>query len=258
MPEYEAAAAKIHAERPRIALAKLDATIERELGSRFEIHGYPTLKFFVNGTAQDYNGGRYAHEIISWVSRRTEPGVKELVNQEGINQLLKSNEVLVLLLAPKIEESSLDVLRLVASQYESPGFAFSSDSKILREYTITRPSVIMLKTFDEQRKDCNCEITESNLKTFIDNYQHPTITQINTKTTNRMFYELHPALVLFLAEDQASAKAEEAFSNILEKFKGRIILSKSRLNEPLGRRLANFVGVDEQALPAVKYKKNNN
>jgi protein disulfide-isomerase A1 len=232
-------------------LAKLDSTVERELGSRFEIHGYPTLKFFINGTAQDYTGGRYAHEIVSWVKRRTEPGIKELTTQEEISLLLNSHDVVVLLIGAKIEENALEVLRQVARQYESPSFAYSSDSKLLKDYGIARTSIIMLKTFDETRKDCNCEISVNNVKSFVDTNQHPTITQINTKTTNRIFYELYPSLVLFLGEDQASLKAEESLNTILEKFKGRIILAKTKLTDQLGQRLANFVGVKPESLPAV-------
>lgn len=37
---------------------QVDATAHRDLGSRFGVQGFPTLKFFRNGKASDYGGGR--------------------------------------------------------------------------------------------------------------------------------------------------------------------------------------------------------
>lgn len=40
---------------------QVDATEEKEIAGKFEIQGYPTLKWFVDGKeAMDYSGGRQA------------------------------------------------------------------------------------------------------------------------------------------------------------------------------------------------------
>lgn len=47
------------AEKVSIPLVKVDATVETELAKRFEIRGYPTLKFWKDGEGPtDYEGGR--------------------------------------------------------------------------------------------------------------------------------------------------------------------------------------------------------
>ncbi len=38
----------------------MDATVETELGTKYEVKGYPTLKWFVDGEATEYNGPRDA------------------------------------------------------------------------------------------------------------------------------------------------------------------------------------------------------
>lgn len=43
-----------------------------------DVSGFPTLKWFVNGKAQDYGGGRTADTIVSWVSKRMGPPTKAL------------------------------------------------------------------------------------------------------------------------------------------------------------------------------------
>lgn len=57
-PDYEAVAKTLHNEKSEIKLVKVDCTIEEELMHRFNIEGYPTLKFFINGQPFDYSGGR--------------------------------------------------------------------------------------------------------------------------------------------------------------------------------------------------------
>ena len=72
-PEYAAAAAQLKASGSQAVLAKVDADSEKELGSRFEVEGFPTLKWFVNGKPQEYNGGRVTKEIVSWIEKHTGP-----------------------------------------------------------------------------------------------------------------------------------------------------------------------------------------
>lgn len=54
-PEYEKAAKLLK----NVPLAKVDATVETEIGKRFDIQGFPTLKFWKDGQEPiDYDGGR--------------------------------------------------------------------------------------------------------------------------------------------------------------------------------------------------------
>ena len=43
---------------PPVPFAKVDATAESDLGTRFEVQGYPTLKIFREGKPFNYDGPR--------------------------------------------------------------------------------------------------------------------------------------------------------------------------------------------------------
>ena len=52
---------------PPIPLAKVDATEETELGTRFEVTSYPTMKIFRKGKPYEYKGARDEYGEWSWV-----------------------------------------------------------------------------------------------------------------------------------------------------------------------------------------------
>lgn len=66
-PEYEKFGAAFEGKKD-VVIAKVDADAHKELGSRFGVTGFPTLKFFTNGEPEDYKGGRTLEDLISFVN----------------------------------------------------------------------------------------------------------------------------------------------------------------------------------------------
>jgi len=77
-PEYAKAAAELKNSNSVVKLAMIDATEEKDLASKFEVRGYPTLMWFENGKQTEYDGGRTAADILEWVKEASQPPVKEL------------------------------------------------------------------------------------------------------------------------------------------------------------------------------------
>ena len=57
-PEFDNAALQLKAYD--IPLATVDATVEKDLATKYDVTGYPTLKIFRNGKISDFKGGRTA------------------------------------------------------------------------------------------------------------------------------------------------------------------------------------------------------
>ncbi|XP_053715667.1 protein disulfide-isomerase A4 isoform X1 [Synchiropus splendidus] len=91
-PEYEKAAQDLSQRTPPIPLAKVDATTENELATRFEVTGYPTLKIFRKGKVFDYNGPRERFGIVDHMSEQAGPPSKQVQAVKQVQELIKDGD----------------------------------------------------------------------------------------------------------------------------------------------------------------------
>ena len=68
-PTYEKVA-EAFKDEPNCVVAKVDADSEKALGGRFDVSGYPTIKFFPkdNKAGEEYNGGRSEQDFIDFLN----------------------------------------------------------------------------------------------------------------------------------------------------------------------------------------------
>jgi len=88
-PEYNQAADALRMEGAKTVLAKVDATAEADLASKYEVTSYPTLKYFVNGGDPiEYDGPRDADGIAEWLRKREKPAVEE-IEASGVDSFIQ-------------------------------------------------------------------------------------------------------------------------------------------------------------------------
>jgi len=73
-PEYEKAATEL---KGTVSLTKVDATEEKDLASKYNVKGFPTLVWFEDAKETEYDGGRTAETIVEWVKSMTGAAVIE-------------------------------------------------------------------------------------------------------------------------------------------------------------------------------------
>ena len=73
-PHFEEAArvfAQLQRDSPtqstKVVFAKVDGTEEGKVASAFEVAGFPTIKWIVDGRVTEYDGGRDATSIVKWI-----------------------------------------------------------------------------------------------------------------------------------------------------------------------------------------------
>lgn len=94
----------------KVKIAKVDATVSRNLASKYGIKGYPTLIFFPKGNKDktiNYEGQRSAEDMSSWLnSQKIGPAKVELLelSQVNYNKECQKNNVCVLILVKTDEQ----------------------------------------------------------------------------------------------------------------------------------------------------------
>ncbi|XP_053198850.1 protein disulfide-isomerase A4 [Scomber japonicus] len=91
-PEYEKAAKQLNERTPPIPLAKVDATVESDIASRFEVTGYPTLKIFRKGKIFEYNGPRETFGIVDYMKEQAGPPSKQVQAVKQVQEFTKDGD----------------------------------------------------------------------------------------------------------------------------------------------------------------------
>jgi len=121
-----------------VVIAKVDADAHRDLGSRYGVSGFPTLKWFPAGSSQpeDYNGGRTAEDIITFINNKAGTNIRikkapsnvvDLDDKNFNSIVLNSNkDVLAEFYAPWCGHC-----KHLAPDYEKVANAFANDKDVV-------------------------------------------------------------------------------------------------------------------------------
>lgn len=90
-PTYEKVAEAFQRHKSQLVIAKLDGDKHRKLGERFQVTGFPTLKWFNKGStaATEYGGGRNEDDFHKFIVGKT--GLAAGIKMSGASLMLKTD-----------------------------------------------------------------------------------------------------------------------------------------------------------------------
>lgn len=237
-----------------IKLGKVDATEESKLAEKFDVRGYPTLKFFKNGKDLEYNGGRTADTIVTWLEKKTGPPAKTLEDVEGAKAFIADNEIAIVGFFKDTESADAKAFLGAAGSMDDYPFAITSVAAIFEEYKVSESGVVLFKNFDEGRNDLEGEVSEDAIVKFVSGNALPLVVEFNQETAQKIFSgEIKSHLLLFVsasAEDY-SAKVDIA-KGIAKDHKGEMLFVTINTDEEDHKRIMEFFGLDESELPSMR------
>jgi len=251
-PEYAKAAGILAEKESAIALAKLDATEEPKIAEQFEVRGYPTLKFFRNGKDTEYNGGRTADTIVSWLEKKTGPPAKTLATVDEAKAFVADNDIAVIGFFDSVDSDGAKAFLAAAGNMDDYPFGIATEAAVLAEYKAA--GVVIFKNFDEGRNDLEGEITEESVAAFVAGNSLPLVVDFSQDTAQKIFSgDIKSHLLLFMsaaAEDHA-AKVEIA-RGIAKDHKGQMLFVTINTDEEDHKRIMEFFGMEESELPSMR------
>lgn len=166
-PEYDAAGKTLADKKSAVYLGKVDATSESasELAKRFNVEGFPTLKYFENGKPSgqviDYDGERNAQNIVSWLEKKIGPAFVTLASDADLNKakatVTADNEKIVVIGAFNNKDQMHEFEEVAKKDFSRDFYAVVGNAalsksldasasvpflKVLRSFNMSNPAVL--------------------------------------------------------------------------------------------------------------------
>lgn len=108
-------------EHGSITIAEIDATENADLQSEYEVQGYPTLQWFVNGVKMlDYSGDRTVNDMVEFVTEHSGPALKVYQKRDEIDSMVKDRNHSFGLVVLEGDEKDGGFVDIATSIAESP------------------------------------------------------------------------------------------------------------------------------------------
>lgn len=242
-PEYARAAKKLKEDGYRIA--KVDATENSAVAGKYEVQGYPTLKFFRAGKATEYNGGRTESEIVNWVRKKSGPAARTLASVADADKLKDSADVSVIGVFDSEDSNEAKQFLRVAAQNDDAPFGITTSSDVASELGVKAPAVVLFKNFDEGRNEFSGSFNEEELSAFVSSNSLPLVIPFSQDTAPKIFGGAIKTHLLVFADESDSALAEE-IKTVAREVKGRMLavtVDKSQ------ERVTGYFGITKADFP---------
>jgi len=209
---------------------------------------------YSNGRDTEYNGGRTADTIFSWVMKKTGPSSEE-VSCEKLSE--KATGKLNLAYFGDLDGYDFEAF-MVASKDGSIADNFSffhtADKECASKFGTSAPGVALIRTFDNSPLSFVATDGEplavSDIIRFASDNSVPTLITFSEDYIEPIFAKKNAALMLFA--DDEDQHHSTVFAEASKAHKGKILFVRSGASEGIQTKLAEFVGVTKDMLPTLR------
>lgn len=260
-PAYAKLARRMKEDKNGVPIAKVDATVENELGTKYGVKGFPTLKLFINGEPIDYSGAREENPIYDWIMKKTGPSTVKITDSAHFDKLLK-DKLNIVYFFPESDTAAKEKFDALAASYDGINFFFSHDDTLKAKLgaDTDKYTAAVLRSFDDGHKILADDeaLSGDKLKAFVENHRYPNVQEFDQAAAERIFSSEQPAMIFF-SENHDSEEAKK-FKEFAKKNAKQIIFSISKIKSDMGARLAEFIGItarDDNAVRVLKFSHGN-
>jgi len=254
-PEYAKAATQLKEENSEVKLAKVDATEEPSLGEKYEVRGYPTLKFFRQGVPIEYGGGRTASEIVNWLKKKTGPPAVTLESADAVKKFIEKDQVAVIGFFKDVNSADAKAFLQAAGGIDDLAFGITSDAEAFKENKVEMDGIVLFKKFDEGRNNYEGAITADGVKKFVQSNQLPLVIEFTQESAQKIFGgEVKNHVLYFISKKADDFEAKLAdYKVAANTFKGKVLFIYINIDEDDNERILEFFGLKKAECPAIRF-----
>ncbi|CAI2348001.1 unnamed protein product [Caenorhabditis sp. 36 PRJEB53466] len=254
-PKYDEAADLLKEEGSDIKLAKVDATENQALGSKYEVRGYPTLLYFKNGNPTKYTGGRSTAQIVDWVKKKAGPTVATVESVEQLEELKSKHRVVVLGNFKDAKSEAAVVYSSVADSVEDALFGLTSSADVLAAATLTSEGVALIRTDGDDSETSTIAAEDisdvAGLKQWIHGYKLSPVTEFTQNSAQEIvggdIKQFH--FLIIRKSDSTFDATIKTFTEIAKEYRTKIVFVLLDVDLEENLRILEFLGVDAKITP---------
>ncbi|XP_068652669.1 protein disulfide isomerase-like 1-4 isoform X1 [Aristolochia californica] len=244
-PEYAAAATELKGEA---VLAKVDASEENELSQKYDVQGYPTVYFFIDGLHKPYPGQRSKDAIVTWVKKKIGPGIHNITTTDDAEKILRTESKVVLGFLDSLVGPESQELAAASKLEDDVNFYQTSDPNVAKLFHIDpkvkTPALVLLKKEAEKISMFDGQFKKSAIVDFVFGNKLPLVTEFTRESAPLIFENPIKKQVLLFATSNDSEKFIPIFQEAAKLFKGKLIFVSVEMdNEDVGKPVSDYFGV---------------
>ncbi|KAF0920000.1 hypothetical protein E2562_032451 [Oryza meyeriana var. granulata] len=261
-PDYAAAAAELAPLAHEVALAKVDATEDTDLAQKYDVQGFPTILFFIDGVPKDYNGARTKEAIVSWINKKLGPGVHNITTVDEAEKILTGEDKALLAFLDSLSGAHSNEIAAASRLEDAVNFYQTSNPDVAKLFHIDpaakRPSLVLLKKQEEEKLTFyDGQFKASAIADFVSANKLPLVITLTQETAPSIFDNLIKKQILLFVVANESSKFLPTFKEAAKPFKGKLLfVFVERDNDEVGEPVANYFGITEQTTTVLAYTGN--
>ncbi|CAH1438429.1 unnamed protein product [Lactuca virosa] len=249
-PEYAAAATELKADE--VALAKMDAGEETELAQKYNVEGYPTVLFFIDGVHKPYNGARNKDAIVTWVKKKIGPGLHNLTTTEEAESILTSESPVVVAFVENLVGPDSEELAAASKQEDEVSFYQTSSADVAKLFHIDpkgkRPALVLVKKEDEKVSHFGGQFVNSAITEFVSKNKLPLVIYFTRASSSQVFENPIKNQVILFTTLNETEKYLPIFQEAAKYFMGKALFVYVPMDEEdAGKPVAEYFGIEGSA-----------
>ncbi|XP_019196899.1 PREDICTED: protein disulfide isomerase-like 1-4 [Ipomoea nil] len=259
-PEYAAAATELKGED--VTLAKVDASEEAELAQKYDVQGFPTIYFFIDGVHKPYNGQRSKDAIVTWIKKKTGPALSNITTTEDAERILESEPKVVLGFFDSLVGSHSEELGAAAKLEDDVNFYQTANPDVAKLFHLDpqakRPALVLIKKETEKINHFGGQFTKSAIAEFVYENKLPLVNYFTREGAPEIFENPIKKQLILFATSNDSDKFLPPFQEAAKSFKGKLICVFVEMdNEDFGKPVSEYFGVTGDAPQVIAYTGND-
>ncbi|XP_055058074.2 protein disulfide-isomerase tmx3a [Misgurnus anguillicaudatus] len=196
-----------------VNVGKIDTTVHTSIASEFNIHGYPTIKFFKGELSFDYKGPRTKDAIIEFTNRVAGPVVRHLSSVQLFQHVMSAHDLFFVYIGGK---SLLKAkYHKAATEYVIYTNFFSASVDVLPK-AVSLEEVPVIAVFKDGTYHLYNEFLDGNLSSWINRERFPSYFQIDNFSLYQMG-ELSKLVALAVVNETKPSEESIRYKTLMER-----------------------------------------